>query len=335
MLGVNSYILADGRWSGLHGIGRFSAEILSRLQHTDVFYTGPKPLSIQNVFWQHQKLQRESRHYKVFFTPGFNPVLRSPIPFVLTIHDLIHLFAPGNAQFLKKNFYQFLLKPSVKQAEKILTVSEYSKKMILEWSNISAEKVSITPCGVSQHMIALGTKHQPGFPYILHVGNAEKIHKNVHRLLQAFAQVKSDTQLRLIFTHELSTESWQFIRGSHLEKRILVEKNLSEENLAAYYRGAEAVVFPSLYEGFGLPVLEGMACGVPVLTANVTSLPEVASDAALLVDPFSVDAIAVGIEKIMSDTALRATLTKRGLERAALFSWDKTAQKIQAILDTF
>ncbi len=333
MLAVNPFILADGRWSGLHGIGRFSTEVLSRLQHTDVFYEGPKPLSIKNLIWQHQKLRRCQNNHSVFFTPGFNPVLHSPMPFVLTIHDLIHLFAPGNGQFSKKIYYQLLLKPSVKQAEKIFTVSEYSKQTIIEWASISPEKISNVSCGVSHYMIPIGTKYQPGFPYLLHVGNAEKIHKNIPRLLLAFAHSKIEPQLKLIFTNDLSAESLQIIRQYQLDERILIEKNLSEEKLANYYRGAHAVVFPSQYEGFGLPVLEGMACGVPVLTSNVTSLPEVAGDAALLVDPFSVDAIAAGMEKIVSDTELRASLIERGLARASLFSWDKTTAKIQTILN--
>ncbi|HSW93276.1 MAG TPA: glycosyltransferase family 1 protein [Gammaproteobacteria bacterium] len=326
-------ILADGRWSGQHGIGRFSTEILSRLHHTDILTDGPKPLSLQNLVWQARALSRVKKKYRLFFTPGFNPVLSSPMPFVITLHDLIHLFAPGNGELYKKIYYRFLIKPTVMRARHIITISDYSKKNILEWVDVPAEKIVNVSCGISTHLTAEGIKHSPGYPYLLHVGNTEKKHKNVLRLLQAFSMAKTDPALRLIFTGEFSPELNQWVRTHHLENRIVVQKQLPEKTLADYYRGAWAVVFPSLYEGFGLPVAEGMASGVPVLTSNVTSLPEVAGDAALLVDPYDVDAIRAGIEKIVSDTALRTQLVQRGLARARLFSWEKTAQMVQKVLD--
>src|SRR5260221_406488 len=108
-------ILADGRWSGPNGIGRFSREVLTHLQNADILQQGPKPLSIKNLFWQSEQLKHRS-HYKVFFTPGFNPVFSSPIPYVITIADLIHLTYPGPFKYAKKAFYEFLVKPSVKKA---------------------------------------------------------------------------------------------------------------------------------------------------------------------------------------------------------------------------
>jgi glycosyltransferase involved in cell wall biosynthesis len=106
-----------------------------------------------------------------------------------------------------------------------------------------------------------------------------------------------------------------------------------DSQLADYYRGATALVFPSLYEGFGLPPLEAMACGTPALTANLTSLPEVTGEAALLVDPYRIDAIADGIERIVHDTTLRESLIEKGLVRAKLYTWDKTTASVQAVLD--
>lgn len=327
------FILADGRWSGQHGIGRFSTEVLSRLHHADILTDGPKPLSMQNWVWQTRQLFRAKKKYRIFFSPGFNPVPCSPIPFVITLHDLIHLFAPGNAKLHQKMYYHFLMKPTVTRARYILTVSEYSKKNILEWTDIAEDKIINVSGGISGHLKAEGLKHTPGYPYLLHVGNAKKIHKNVLRLLQAFSKAKIDPELRLILTGEFSPELNKWVHTHHLENRIIVQKNLPEETLAEYYRGALAVVFPSLYEGFGLPVVEGMASGVPVLTSNITSLPEIAGDAALLVDPYEVDAIREGLEKIVSDTALRAELIERGLARARLFSWEKTAQMVQKVLN--
>ncbi|HSW69026.1 MAG TPA: glycosyltransferase family 1 protein [Gammaproteobacteria bacterium] len=329
----NHFILADGRWTGPHGIGRFSREILSRLQYTDILTEGPKPLSIKNLFWQSQQLYRYRKNYKIFFSPGFNPVIYSPIPFVFTIHDLIHLFAPGNISFPKKIYYQFLIKPAITRAYKILTISDYSKKTILEWANVPEDKIINVSCGINECFTREGLKHTPGYPYLLHVGNTQKPHKNISRLLQAFSSARINENMRLIFTGEFSETLFHLLHKLRLENKIIIQKNLSEPALAEYYRGAEAVVFPSLYEGFGLPVAEGMASGVPVLTSNVTSMPEVAGDAALLVDPFDVGSISAGIEKIVNDAPLRKQLVERGLERAKLFSWDKTAEMTQRILN--
>ncbi len=330
---MTNFILADGRWSGMHGIGRFSSEVLSRLKNTDILTEGPKPLSIQNLFWQSHYLYQCKKKYKLFFSPGFNPTLYSSIPFVFTIHDLIHLYSPTSTSFIKKMYYQFLMKPAARSAYKILTVSEFSKKTILEWANLPDDKVINVSGGVSKNISHDGPKHTLGYPYLLHVGNAKKTHKNVARLLTAFANAKIDKGLCFIFTGELSSELIDLIRKYHLENRIIVQTNLSDVHLAEYYRGAVALIYPSLYEGFGLPVLEGMASGVPVLTSNVTSMPEIAGDAALLVDPFETDSITAGIEKIISDSKLRETLVQRGFERAGLFSWDKTAQEVQRVLD--
>ncbi len=328
----NHFIIADGRWSGQHGIGRFSTEILARLQHADVITEGPHPLSLQNFFWQTRQFSHYKKKYNIFFTPGFNPILFAGMPFVFTIHDLIHLYAPGNGQLSKKIYYHTLLKPAIYQAHKIITVSEFSKKIILEWATIPAEKVVNVSCGISQTFTATGAKHQPGYPYLLHVGNNSKTHKNVARLLQAFALAKIDPQTRLVFTSPAAPELLNIIQKNHLENRVIFNSGLSETTLAEYYRGADAVVFPSLYEGFGLPVLEGMASGVPVLTSNVTSLPEVASDAAVLIDPFEVDSLTHGIERITVDTVLRGDLIQKGLLRAKEFSWDKSAAQVQTAL---
>jgi len=327
----NNYILADGRWHGQHGIGRFSTEVLARLRHTDILNEGPNPLSLKNLVWQSWLLTRKRQH-RVFFSPGFNPVLLSNIPFVFTIHDLIHLHIPGNAKTGKKLFYEMFIKPSAKKASKILTVSDYSRQDILNWTGLPAEQVVVVGNGISAAFTPDGPRYEPGFPYLLHIGNA-KDHKNVARLVEAFAMANIDKNIRLICTGNLTGQILAIIRKRGLENRVISHTNLSEQQLSSYYRGALGVTFPSLFEGFGLPVLEGMASGVPVLTSDTTALPEVAGDAAILVDPYQVEAIAYGLEKLTNDASLRSRLIEKGLERAKLFSWDETARQIQQILD--
>ena len=123
------------------------------------------------------------------------------------------------------------------------------------------------------------------------------------------------------------------VNSMGLKDRVVFHGFIEDKNLPSLYCGALGLVFPSLYEGFGLPVVEAMACGIPVLTSNTTSLPEVAGDAAILVNPESVDEIKTGIEKLVSDQALRANLIAKGLERVKLFSWDGVAARVQAVLD--
>lgn len=328
---VQATILADGRWIGAHGIGRFSTEILSRLKNATILREGPKPLSLKNLLWQQILLKKKWPH-QVFFTPGFNPVLSSSLPYVLTIHDLIHLQFPGAAKWLKKIYYNTLIKQSIRNAHTIFTVSAYSKQQIIDWTGMAEEKIVIVASGVSEHFHPQGERYRPGFEYLLHVGNTKE-HKNVTRLIQAFASADIDKNIKLICTGSLSESQLHLIKRLGLQKRIFSHSHLSENKLATYYRGALGVVFPSLCEGFGLPILEGMASGVPVLTSSVASMPEVAGEAALLVEPYHVDAIAEGITHLVNQKDLREKLIMRGLLRSKLFSWDMTAQHIQSVLD--
>jgi len=170
---------------------------------------------------------------------------------------------------------------------------------------------------------------------VLYVGNIKR-HKNVERLIDAFARARhaGPDDLRLIIIGaEISKYPAlrQAVHRHRLDKHVRFLGFQPHETLAAFYRLARAFVFPSLYEGFGLPPLEAMACGAPVVTSNVSSLPEIAGDAALLVDPYDVDAIADGIRRAVTDEALRADLIQRGLARARAFSWAQSVGEIHKI----
>lgn len=324
-------ILVDGRWAGSHGMGRFSTEILTRLHNIDILKTGPAPLSLKNLLWQSKTLKQSS--HKLYFTPGFNPVLPTHIPYILTIHDLIHLQFKDKSFYIKKFFYEYLIKPSAKKAYKIFTVSNYSKQTIVDWLKISEENVLVMPNGISSVFTLKGPRYQPPFPYFLYVGNS-KPHKNMLRLIAGFIKANLDQDIHLICIADNNSRLRALIKKYHFEKRIIFVNKISDEMLAAYYRGALGFLFPSLYEGFGIPVLEAMACGTPVLTSNVTSLPEIAGDAALYVDPYDIDRIASGIMQLGNSSEKRHLLIEKGLERIQHFSWDKTASKIQLVLNT-
>lgn len=325
-------ILADGRWAGEHGIGRFTTEVFSRLQNITIQRKGPKPLSLMNLIWQSSYLMRNKNLHSVYFNPGFNALLYSPIPFIFIIHDLNHLHYPHNAKFLKKIYYHTLLQYTARRAFKILTPSHYSKKTILEWINLPDDKIQVVGSGVGPQFTPKGKRHTPGYPYLLHVGNT-KVHKNVSRIIQALTIASIDSSIKLVLTGEKTSDLAHLIKQMQLTNRVIFSGKLTEDQLANYYRGATGIVFPSLYEGFGLPVIEGMACGIPVLTSNVTSLPEIAGDAAILVDPYEVNAIAEGMNALVNDNSLRTLLIARGYEQAKLFSWDRTATLVQSALD--
>jgi glycosyltransferase involved in cell wall biosynthesis len=329
----DKFILADGRWYGAHGIGRFSQEIISRLQHTDILTEGPAPLSLKNLYWLPQQLAKYKQQYRVYFSPGFMPPVQSAIPFVFTLHDLIHLHGPDSRNLRQKIFYHAVIKPAAKRAQKIITVSEFSKQAIMAWANIPAEKIVVVKNGISRSFTPNGKKHQPGYPYFFYVGNT-KPHKNVPRLIQAFANAKIDPAIKLILTGAPTPELTLLIKQHKIEGRLIFTGALTESALAEHYRGAISLLFPSLYEGFGLPVVEAMASGTPVITSNVTSLPEVAGNAAIMINPLDCDALTFNIEQLMANDALRTNLIIKGLQQATEFSWEQSAHTIQRILST-
>jgi glycosyltransferase involved in cell wall biosynthesis len=293
----------DPRWSGPHGIGRFSDEVIARLPDAQPLRAGVRKLSLLDPLAT--TLAVMGLRAGVYFTPGFNPPLRCPVPFVFCIHDLIHLRFAGESSALRRAYYGLVVGPAAQRAARVLTVSEYSRREILEWTGLNSERVEVVGNGVSDVFRPEGPRHAPGYPYFLHVGRRGS-HKNVDRLVAAHAASRCGRDVRLLFTEDLD-----------------------DAQLAAHYRGAVALVFPSLYEGFGIPVVEAMASGTPVLTSNLTALAETVGEGnALFVDPLSVDAIAAGLDRLAEDAALRAQLRERGLLRAAVFTWSRVAEKV-------
>lgn len=330
-IGGGFVFLFDSRWNGSHGIGRFSIEVGTRLEKYFVKgrFANGKPSSPYDFLYLTFKLYSCKYNY---FSPGYSCPFFFHNARVITIHDLNHLDFPDNSSFLKKLYYKMILKRLVKKVDYVLTVSNFSKKRIADWAGICVSKIVNVGNGVDESFSPLSNHYAPGFPYILCISN-RRPHKNEVRLIQAFVNASIPTSIKLIFSGNPSDYIMQCIISHRVSNRVVFMGNIDEDLLASLYRGALGLVFPSLYEGFGLPVVEAMASGIPVLTSNTTSLPEVAGDAALLVNPKSVDEIRAGIERLVHDEALRSELIAKGLERAKLFSWDEVAARVQAVLD--
>jgi glycosyltransferase involved in cell wall biosynthesis len=218
----------------------------------------------------------------------------------------------------------------------VLAVSETTKRDIVELLKIPAEKIVVTPLGVDDHFhpptpgeaAAFRAKHGIKSPFILTVSTLEP-RKNLPRLLEAFEKIKEQIPHRLVI---VGPEGWRTgalhdtIEWLDLGDRLQMTGFVPDDELPYWYAAADLFAFPSLYEGFGLTVLEAMACGAPVLTSNVSALPEVGGDAAVYVDPLSVDVIAEQLLELVTNDERRSALSAAGQIRAAEFKWERTAR---------
>lgn len=326
--------LYDARWIGNHGIGRFAGELQKQIPDLQPFEVRRRPWHPLDPVLLGLALFRPNP--RLFFSPGYNSPLGWPGRFIFTLHDLHHLRVPENSSATKRAYYQMIIKPACHRASSVLTVSEYSRNEILAWSKADENKVVNVGNGVGAPFTASGKRHEPGYPYFLYVGS-HKIHKNLSRLLKAYAISGVRKSIRLLMTGDLDPQLAQDLKALGLEENVRFVGFPTNDHLAEYYRGALALLFPSLYEGFGLPPVEAMACGTPVLTSNVCALPEIVGDAGIIVNPLETEAIGDGIRRLAEDVTLISDLRRRGLARASRFTWERTAAKtlnvLQACLD--
>jgi len=272
-----------------------------------------------------------------------------PCPAVVTVHDLAWARYPETYELRDLRMQFYAVSGAAVRAAHIITVSESTAHDLQSPQRafrarrpsipeVAASKISVTPLGVTSEFSPEGpAPARNAFPegrilekgYVLYAG-ALQPRKNLLRLLAAYAKVRSEmTAPPLVLAGSPSAHGEQLkdaARKLGLERSVVFPGYVPGDQLPALYRGATVFVYPSLYEGFGLPVLEAMACGVPVVTSDVSSMPEVADDAALLVDPESVDRLAWAISVLLLDRDLRSTLIRRGLARSRQFTWEQTAR---------
>lgn len=276
----------------------------------------------------------------IFHSPHFVlPLLFAPNS-VVTIHDLIPLLFPGNLRSkAAQMYYTTMIKLTTKRAERIVAVSNRTKEDLITHLGISAGKITVIPEAADERYRPLDKKEgdfravlkkYASHQFLLYVGNY-KPHKNLIRLVEAFHEAGPDlpkgAQLVIVGPRDKRyPEVSRLVKKLGLEKSVVLAGYVSEEELLILYNSATALIFPSLYEGFGLPPLEAMASGLPVISSNLSSLPEVVGRAALLINPEDVDEIKNAIVGIFGEEELRRDLRKKGLARARRFSWKKTAE---------
>lgn len=254
-------------------------------------------------------------------------------PYIVTVHDLIR-FSLG---FAKETITEKILLKldirGVKRASHIIAVSNYTKNDLLRYFKIPETKISVIHNGIDHSIFKPCNIKLLDKPYILYVGS-ERPRKNLSRLLEALAKLKGEfPELRLVKvgtpgrTEEHRKETMRMLNSLGLTGDVIFVDHVSELDLAHYYSSAALLAYPSLYEGFGFPPLEAMACACPVVASNTSSLPEIVGEAGMLVNPYDTDSLAQAMRQVLTDDKLRDDLIRKGLERVKRFSWEETARE--------
>jgi glycosyltransferase involved in cell wall biosynthesis len=291
------------------------------------------------VLWEQSGLPIELRRLgvDVYHGPGYVVPLCKVCPQITTVHDLTAYLYPETHDFYSSWYYRLLMPWSVKAADRVIAVSDSAKADLIRLLGVPVEKICVIHHGKDERfthhrdessLAKLRTKYGITKKMILFVGGID-LRKNPSSLVRAFAMLKSlHKSHKLVLTGGFG-EHYQSIRARlrewGVQDYVVFPGYVPDQELADFYRLAEVFVYPSLYEGFGLPVLEAMACGVPVITSNVSAMLEVAGDAAILVEPNNIKDLAGAIERVLADKALRDNLIEKGLLRSQRFSWKQAA----------
>jgi glycosyltransferase involved in cell wall biosynthesis len=351
----------------LTGIGFYTRKMLESLKPAETSIVGflPKPLAtvslpfpvkfppsaIQNIpLWPHLwrtfflSKQLQKTDLDVFWSPRhILPYSKIPgIPYVLTIHDLVWKICPQTMD--KRNYYheKLLMPHSVKNADAIICVSQTTKQDLMHFLKVPENKIYVTYLA-PVHMInssstvsvAYSNLHQ-NKSFILSLGTQEP-RKNQQRLIEAYGNLPAELreQFKLII---VGKKGWgnvnlqAFVQEKNLDNFVLIYDYLPEEIVSYLLQAAYCLAFPSLYEGFGLPLVEAMAMGTPVITSNIGAMAEIVQDAAYLIDPYSVDSIREGLQTLLESPSIRQKLKEKGLERGRFFVWGDAAEQFNKIL---
>jgi glycosyltransferase involved in cell wall biosynthesis len=356
-VGINALFL------GLPGTGseQYTRHLLEALAKVDpvneylLFGPGPAPPTsnvrypISNwakLWFEQVSFPRACRRLDLAHVPYFASPLFSTVPTVVTIHDLIPLILPAYRGSLLVRLYTRLVAAAARKAEAVITVSQVSARDIVRCLHIPPERIHVTyeaageafqPVEDEILLAAIRQKYALPKHYLLYLGGFDQ-RKNVFTVLRGFALLVNKQQAQLVIAGKLpERDSPLFpdprllVRELGLEEEVIFTGWVAEEDKPGLLSGAMAFVFPSLYEGFGLPALEAMACGTPVIASNRSSLAEVVGEGGILVEPTDAESLAEAMEVLLTDDALRAELRQRALAQAARFSWEQTALETLAV----
>lgn len=304
------------------------------------------------LFWTHFRFPIELWRDRpdIFFTPIQTiPFFLPKCKIIVTIHDLAFLKFPNDFTFKDRLKLSFHTKRAVKKAEKIIVPSQVTKNDIIEYYKIGSEKIEVIYHGFTSQQLP-ASSYQPANKYILFVGMIQP-RKNIQGLIEAFEILKNSIQhprlqrcsicgqaassIQLII---IGSKGWLWKKvfekaeKSKYKKDIIFTEQLSSEKLLEFYQNAEVFVLPSFYEGFGLPILEAMANGVPVIAGNNSSMIEIVGEAGILINPYKPKEIAEAIKKIIQDKNFKEKLVEKGLKQAKKFTWEECAEKTIKVL---
>jgi glycosyltransferase involved in cell wall biosynthesis len=278
----------------------------------------------------------------VFWSPHFNvpifPVRAKKR--IVTIHDVFHLAFKDLYNLFERSYAKLLIDSAVRFSDLIITVSQFSKSEILKHTKVKEDKIKVIYNGVDtkrfkvypeEEKIKIKNKYNLPDKFLFFVGNV-KPHKNLKGLLRAFERIIGEEKnIFLVITGKKEgfikgdKEIFKILNNRYLKDRVIFTGYMSNEDLPLLYNLADIFVFPSLYEGFGLPPLEAMACGCPSIVSKITPLMEICGDAVYYVDPYDVEDMAKGIMKVLKDNNLKEEMKRKGYERVNNFSWEKSA----------
>jgi len=304
-----------------------------------------KPL--KGLFWRYALLPKKlkTQNLDLVHDPRGIGLFSFDMPFekVITIHDLSSLLYPSiNIRGMWA--HRLLGTKTVKRVDKIITVSASTKRDVMKYLKAPEEKIKVIYNGKDERFKPLNQKEVDkfkeksnfNFPFILYVGVLQP-RKNVPTLIKAYYKLKTDgTKHKLVIA---GGKGWQYkeifetIERLNLQKDVIFTEHIPDDDLPKLYNAADLFVFPSIYEGFGLPPLEAMACGIPVIASNAGSLPEVVGDAGIKVNPYDVDGLAKAMHEVLNNDGLRQDMIEKGLKRAKMFSWAKCAKEVLEVYE--
>ena len=367
-IAVNTRLLLKNK---LEGIGRFTLETLKIIvtnhpEHefyflfdrkfdpsfifaknvTPVIIGPPARHPILFKIWFNHSVTRALKKIgtDVFVSPDGFLSLKTSIPQISVIHDLNFEHYPEDLPKSYRNYYRKYFPLFAKKAARIITVSEFSKKDISSQYDISLSKIEVAYNGVSNQFSpsdiptikSTQMKFSEGKPYLVYVGSLHA-RKNIERMLLAFDQFKKNTNsdYKMLIVGEKIWKNTKFestLENLSAKKDILFTGRLTSSDLNKVIGSSNGLVYVSYFEGFGIPIIEGMKCEVPVITSNITCMPEVAGNAAILVDPFSIESISNGMEQLL-DKEKAEKIVQLGTKRALSFSWDNTAEIVWSTIE--